>query len=168
MRELLRLTKVREPQLPFGRREIRMRTFVQDLRYAFRNLLKSRGFADGRRPDPGRRHRGQHRHLQHHRCRPAAPAPLSRSGPPRPALRNRGRTRQVSLHRTGFHRLENAEQHVFRHDPVLLAERHEPQRQGTGRLCPRRPDSGQLLLPARRQPHPGPNLGAGRGPTGQG
>ena len=56
-----------------------MSTLLQDLRYAFRNLLKSRGFAVVGRRRAGARDRRQHRHLQHHRHHPAAAVAVSPS-----------------------------------------------------------------------------------------
>ncbi len=62
---------------------------MTDLRFAFRQLLKSPGFSAARDPHPRPRHRAEHRDLQ----------PGQRSLPPRPPVPGTG-ARRPSVHQT--------------------------------------------------------------------
>jgi len=94
-----------------------------------------------------RRHRRQHGHIQHHRYYPAAAAAVSRSGPTGPFIRNRGGARPLSLRRSGFRRLEGAEQDFSRYGPVWLVRRYEPERRGAAKPCVWRPKPRRTSSP---------------------
>jgi putative ABC transport system permease protein len=112
-----------------------LRTCLQDLRYAVRNLLRSRGFtavaAITLTIGIGA-NTAIFSIIDTILLRPAA---VSQPQPVGQAIRDRSGARPLSLRRPGFRGLESAEQELSGHGPVWLGRRHELERRGAAGPC---------------------------------
>ena len=143
-------------------------SLCQDARFASRTLRKSPGFAVGRHCGPRRRHRRQHRHLQHGGRHADAGHALRALGSARRAL-GQCRAREARTARrvvSRFPRLARAVEELRRHGGVRRRDA-DPHRQRRARAHPGRVRLRAVLLAAWRVARARPNLSPGRRRCGQ-